>query len=159
MKCFFFLLFISFASISSFSQSANITSVYEGPFEDVLRESKRINKPIFLNFTADWCAHCQKMEKEAFSDLNVAQKLNNEVIAYKVNAEDLDGKALISQYKISDFPTYLIVDANSKVLGKIKGYWKAPQFYKELQSLVANPKNEPLAAKQKEGFFKRRKAN
>jgi thioredoxin 1 len=159
MKCFFSLLFILTASISSFGQDPNITSIYDGPFEDVLREAKRINKPIFLNFSADWCAHCQKMEKQAFSDLNIAQKLNNEVIAYKVNAEDVDGKALIAQFKISDFPTYLIIDANSKVIGKIKGYWKAPQFYKELQSLVAIPQNEPTAAKQKEGFFKRRRAS
>lgn len=159
MRNFFYFFLLIILSKLSYGQSNNITSIYDGPFEDVLKEAKRINKPIFLNFTADWCVHCQKMEKEAFSDLNIAQKLNSEVIAYKVNADDLDGKRLSKHFNISEFPSYLIINPSSKVIGKIKGYWKPAQFYSELKKVMASNGNEPIASRQRNGFFKRNKVN
>jgi thioredoxin-related protein len=147
------ILFISFfLSVNSFAQNINITSFYEGPFEDVLRESKRINKPIFLDFTSTTCKHCLKMEKETFANQSIAQNLNNNFIAYKVDLEEVEGKNIAKKYNIVDFPSYLILDNASNKLGTIKGFYQANDFKKALDKIMQAPQLEK-STKKKRKFF------
>jgi thioredoxin-related protein len=152
MKCPKILYLFLLISINSFAQNINITSFYEGPFEDVLRESKRINKPIFLDFTSNNCKHCLKMEKETFTNTSIAQNLNNNFIAYKVDLEDIEGKNIAQKYKIVDFPSYLILDQSSNKLGTIKGFYLANDFKKALDKIMKIPQTEK-PAKKKRKFF------
>nr|WP_299339220.1 thioredoxin fold domain-containing protein [Allomuricauda sp.] len=47
-------------------------------------------KKVFINFYADWCAYCKKMDKAAFKDTEVISKLTSEYYAVKMNAETTD---------------------------------------------------------------------
>ncbi|MEM1260071.1 MAG: thioredoxin fold domain-containing protein [Bacteroidota bacterium] len=47
-------------------------------------------KKVFINFYADWCAYCKKMDKAAFKDPKVVSKLNDEYYAVKMNVESTD---------------------------------------------------------------------
>ncbi|WP_299533175.1 thioredoxin family protein [Ulvibacterium sp.] len=47
-------------------------------------------KKVFIDFYADWCAYCKKMDKAAFRDSRVISKLNNDYYAVKMNAETTD---------------------------------------------------------------------
>lgn len=146
----FFLVIFSF---SAFSQNINITSLYEGPFEDVLNEATRLKKPIFVDFTSANCKHCVKMEKEILANTIIAENLNNNFIGYKVDLEDIEGKNLVKRYGVTEFPAYIILDANHKNLGTIKGFYLAKQFIKEINKLMAFEPAEPSTKKRK-GLFK-----
>lgn len=145
-----YFCFLLFYQISILAQDTKITSFYEGPFEDVVKESKRTKKPIFIDFSATWCKPCLKMEQETFSDEIIANKLNGEFIAYKVDVDDFEGMAVAQKYNVSEYPTYLVVDSNTNKIGTIKGFYYSNQFLKEINKIMASPtKAKPVKKKRR----------
>lgn len=137
--CLFFLITnLSFAQITNVLPTQ--TSFYEGPFEDITAEAKRTGKPIILTFIEDWCNHCQKMTKTTFNDVNVANKLNQNYLAYQVDGTTADGKKLIKQFNISDFPAVIVLDNGQKVKGNFNGYHQPQDFLKALTSIETGQK-------------------
>jgi len=53
-----------------------------------LKKAKEENKPIFLSIGYSTCHWCHQMEKESFSDIEVAQILNDSFISIKVDREE-----------------------------------------------------------------------
>jgi thiol-disulfide isomerase/thioredoxin len=59
-------------------------------------------KKVFIDFYADWCVYCKKMEQAAFRDAEVISKLNQSYYAVKMNVESTDtinfgGEVLMNQ--------------------------------------------------------------
>lgn len=44
-------------------------------------------KKVFINFYAEWCVYCKKMDEAAFKDKQVIAKLNADFYAVKMDAE------------------------------------------------------------------------
>lgn len=47
-------------------------------------------KKVFINFYADWCAYCKKMDDAAFKNKEVIKLLNSNFYAVKMDAESKD---------------------------------------------------------------------
>ena len=48
------------------------------------------SKKVFINFYADWCVYCKKMEEAAFKNNEVISLLNNNYYTVKMDAECKD---------------------------------------------------------------------
>lgn len=87
--------------------------------EEALAVAQRENKPIFLSIGYSTCHWCHVMERESFEDLAIAEYLNNNFIAIKVDREqrpDLDASYMMAVMLITGsggwpMSTFLTTDA------------------------------------------------
>jgi protein disulfide-isomerase len=100
--------------------------------------AKASRQPVLALFTgSDWCGWCKKLEKEVLATPLFQEWAKKNVVLLKVDflrktpqdpAQKKQNAALISKYKISGYPTVLILDAEGKELGRKPGYAeKRPQ--------------------------------
>ncbi len=48
------------------------------------------NRPVVIYFYTDWCVYCKKMDRNAFQNRDVVNKLNTDFYAVKMNAESTE---------------------------------------------------------------------
>ncbi|MFP2996742.1 thioredoxin fold domain-containing protein [Spongiivirga sp. MCCC 1A20706] len=82
-----YLLFALLCQTISAQQTTTIDWLTFEQLEDSLKVKP---KKVLINFYADWCVYCKKMEKVGFRDLKVISKLNTSYYAVKMNAESTD---------------------------------------------------------------------
>ena len=57
-------------------------------YEDGLAAAKKLNKPIFLDFTGHSCSNCKQMESQVWSDPRVLQILKEEYVIISLYTDD-----------------------------------------------------------------------
>jgi thiol:disulfide interchange protein DsbD len=73
-------------------------------------------KPVVIDFFADWCLPCKEFDEKTFTDPAVAAELNRfaRIKADLTNDKDPVVQALTKQYGIVGVPTLIFVDANGQ---------------------------------------------
>ncbi len=117
------------------SQAQDIVSAsfFQGSYQDLLQEAKRLKKPILLDFTASWCAPCKKMYKETFSDEEVASMISVKYLAYKVDVESYEGMEISDALQVAQYPTIVFLDSNANAMNRVKGFFPPDYFLRILE--------------------------
>jgi thiol:disulfide interchange protein DsbD len=109
-------------------------------YKQALEESKKQNKPLFVDFTGHACVNCRKMEEYVWAKPEVMKRLQNDFIIVSLYADERkvlpenewytsarDGKIKktigeqnqdlqITKYNFSAQPQYVIIDGNENML-------------------------------------------
>jgi thiol-disulfide isomerase/thioredoxin len=91
-----------------------------------LARAKAERKLVLLDFEAVWCGPCHTMDQWIWNDAEVAARINAGFVGVKVDA-DLE-KALIKRYKITGYPTMMIVDATGREVKRVVEYQSSRQM-------------------------------
>ena len=96
--------------------------------------AKKMHKPIFLDFGADWCAVCKEFESAGDNDAELQQILTNYIL---VRLSYDDNKELAkNKFKVMGLPTFIILDENGKVLHRESGFLSLKAFVKDLEEIT-----------------------
>jgi thiol:disulfide interchange protein len=104
-----------------------------------MAQAARENKPVMVDVYTDWCTWCHKLDRDVYSRNDVAQAVDQNFVALKLNPEkSASEKAFAAKYKVEGFPTILFLDANGKELGRVLGSKPGPEFLKTLAMVHSN---------------------
>jgi thiol:disulfide interchange protein DsbD len=85
--------------------------------ENRLAAAKAAGKPVILDYYADWCTDCLRMEKATFADARVREQLHNRFVLLQADVTDPnnpEGKAIKSRFGVYGPPAMLFFAANGE---------------------------------------------
>jgi thioredoxin-related protein len=154
------LILIAASSLTSLGQVKTVALAEAGDspvawmtFEEALEKSKTEKRKIFIDVYTDWCGWCKVMDKNTFSEPNVAKILNEQFYPVKFDAEQKEDvvfngttfkfvpsgnkgyhqlAAALLNNQLS-YPTVVFLDEEFRMIQPLAGYQKAPEFHKIIQ--------------------------
>jgi thiol:disulfide interchange protein DsbD len=96
------------------------------------------NKPVMLDFYADWCVSCKEMERFTFSDARVRQALSGwTLLQADVTANSEDDKALLARFNLYGPPGILFFDKHGQAQEGVRvvGFQNVADFLATLAHL------------------------
>lgn len=97
-------------------------------------------RPVMLDFYADWCVECKRMEKYTFPEAIVQQRLAEyTLLQADVTAFDDEDKALVNAFKLLGPPAILYFNGKGDELSGLRmiGYMDAEEFSAHLDKVQA----------------------
>lgn len=120
------LLFIGTETILA-SEGGKV-SFFEGTLSEAIEESARVNKPVLMKGYAVWCGACKKLESTTFADEAVVKHLNENFVVIRVDMEKGEGPEVKKRFKISGYPTMVVLDSKGNETKRLKGFMNAEKF-------------------------------
>ncbi len=147
-----FLVLLVLSMLTGFSVET------EGPvqwltFEEAVEKAKTEKRPIFIDVYTDWCGWCKVMDKNTFSEPQVAKLLNEKFYPVKFDAEQKEDvvfsgttfkfvpsgnkgyhqlAAALLNNQLS-YPTVVFLSEDFNMIQPLAGYRKAEEFHKIAQ--------------------------
>ena len=122
-----------------------VNSVAAPPFESVtsIQELEAAlaaaDRPVMLDFYADWCVSCIEMEQFTFTDPEVAQKMGNMILLQAdVTKNTPEDRELLKRFHLFGPPGIIFFDAQGNELPdpRVVGFMPADKFSAELNKVV-----------------------
>ena len=136
-----------FSSVTSQSSSiqpnSQVSFVYIKTIDELesqLASAKLDNKYVLVDYYADWCVDCVRMDKTTFQDAEVSTLLSQNFISLKIDVTDpnnKNGKALKQRYNVFGPPATLFINPSGDLLTEknFYGYMAPGEFLSHLKSL------------------------
>ena len=126
---------ISEAPIEAVSNHGTVEITWERDMPSALERARTEGKPVLVNFYADWCVWCKRLESTTLRDAKVASVLQNRVVPLSLDV-DRDGKELSNEYRVDGLPTIIVLDASGQEIGRIPGYMPPDSFLERVEKFL-----------------------
>jgi thiol:disulfide interchange protein DsbD len=106
--------------------------------DDLAARVKTSNRPVLLDFYADWCVTCKEMERGTFADPRVRAELAAwTLLQADVTLNSDEDKALLRRFKVFGPPAIVFFDrSGNEIEGvRVTGLQEADEFLSLLVSL------------------------
>jgi thioredoxin-related protein len=125
-------------------------------FDEAMAAQKKNPKPIFMDVYTDWCGPCKMLDKNTFSNKEVADYINANFYAVKFNGEgnvdvnykgkkyanpnfnpERKGRNSVHEFtmflKVEGYPSMYILDSKGDIDKVIVGYYQPEQLMTEIK--------------------------
>lgn len=83
--------------------------------EKGLEMAENQDKPVMIDFTADWCTACKELEKKTFSREPVIKESERFVmIRFDATSPNADERQALKEFKVFGFPTLVLISSDGE---------------------------------------------
>jgi thioredoxin-related protein len=107
-------------------------------FDEGANLAKTEHKKVLVDVYTDWCTWCKKMDREVYTNEQVAKALKASYVVVKLNAESskqltYNGNSftetqLARAMGVTGYPTTLFLDSDAKPITKVAGFIPGKDF-------------------------------
>jgi thioredoxin-like negative regulator of GroEL len=116
------------AGAAQYPSPAPVAIHWERNFDAALKKAKTAGKPVFVDFWADWCAWCRRLDRTTYADPLVV-KIAQDFVAVKVNTEGSRRELEVTRiYEVTSLPTIIFLSPEGRQLLRLNGYLGPGQF-------------------------------
>ncbi|MFH1904218.1 MAG: thioredoxin family protein [bacterium] len=145
-----FLITVTVLLFLVINTGAQTTWIHD--YDQALKDAKKYNKPILINFTgSDWCSWCIRLKEEVFSKPAFKNYASNNLILLeldfprrkpqspKIKKQNND---LAKKYKIRGYPTIILINHKGDVIART-GYRRGgpDKYIEHLKELISQKTN------------------
>jgi thiol:disulfide interchange protein DsbD len=96
---------------------------------------KKENKPVMIDFYADWCAQCKELDEYTYTNPDIIE-LSKSLNTIKIDLTK-ENESITSKYKIKGLPVVIFMDSNGneKEDLRVTGFLKPDEFGKRIKTL------------------------
>jgi len=110
---------------------------WEKSFDEALKRASKAGKPVVVDFWAEWCTWCERLEQNTYADPTVVQKALD-FVAVRVNTEGSRKEIDVAvRYHVASLPTIVFLSPEGRQLGRVNGFQGPGQFPRTLDAVQA----------------------
>ncbi|MBD0401213.1 DUF255 domain-containing protein [Flammeovirga sp. EKP202] len=98
--------------------------------DNAFKKAKTENKDVFITVYTSYCEACNMMQEEIFEERKVGHYYNQHYISLLIDANSQEGKQLVDEYKLHDYPSFLFIGQDKQPLHLFVGNMSENEFMK-----------------------------
>ena len=94
--------------------------------------------PLFADVYASWCGPCKQMDKQVYSDPDVAAYMNENFINVRLDGETEYGRKYAAEQELQGYPSMFVFSPDGEMISSIIGYTAADELLASLGNTMEN---------------------
>jgi len=107
-----------------------------------LAQARTTHKLVMVDFYADWCGWCKRMDRDTYTDQRVI-RLSQQFVPVRLNS-DREGAAAAHKYGVTGLPTVVFINDSGLLAGTIGGYHPPQEFAAALTRIAQEHQQVPV---------------
>jgi len=108
-------------------------------FEEALALAEAEDKPVVIDFFADWCGPCKRFTADYEADAAAQSDFAEKAVLFKIDAEKGDGVGLAARFNVSAYPNFVAVNAEGAEIDRWVGYGDLDTWMEQVDAVAADP--------------------
>lgn len=111
---------------------------WEHRLEDALKKAKASGKPVLIDFWAEWCGWCHRLDQTTYADPAVMKLIADDFVPLKIDTEAGKRSTEIAyKYNVQSLPTIAFVSPSGRPIDRVDGFQGPGPFPRTLEAARA----------------------